>query len=208
MRKIGRPFWLAGTYNSPAKIQEALDLGAQGVQCGTIFAYCDESGLRPDLKDRVRRQAFRGELRVLADAKASPSGFPFQVAQLEGTLSDPAVYAARQRMCSLGFLLEAYQTRNGSIGTRCAAEPVQAYVQKGGKVEQTEGRKCICNGLLATTGLGIATKAGEEPPIVTSGQDYTFIHQVMASEDGCYSAAAAIDYLLSAFARENGTSER
>ncbi|MBI4499488.1 MAG: nitronate monooxygenase, partial [Chloroflexi bacterium] len=201
IQKLGRPFWLAGTYNSPEKIREALSLGAQGVQCGTIFAYSDESGMRDDLKAKLRRGAFRGDLRVLADPKASPSGFPFQVAQLEGTLSDPNVYASRQRMCSLGYLLEPYQTRAGGLGLRCASEPIPTYLQKGGKLEHAEGRKCICNGLLATTGLGLTTKAGEEPPIVTSGQDYSFIHHVLEREDGGYTATDAVHYLLSSVAR-------
>ncbi|MCX6024551.1 MAG: nitronate monooxygenase, partial [Chloroflexi bacterium] len=42
IQKLGRPFWLAGTYNSPEKVREAISLGAQGVQCGTIFALSDE----------------------------------------------------------------------------------------------------------------------------------------------------------------------
>lgn len=200
IKKLGRPFWLAGTYNSPERVQEALALGAQGVQCGTIFAYSDEAGIRDDLKADLRRKAFRGELVVRADPKASPSGFPFQVAQIDGTLSDPAVYGARQRICDLGYLVEAYQTRGGKISLRCPAEPVAAFVQKGGKADFAEGRKCICNGLLATTGLGLSTKTGPEPPIVTSGQDYSFIRRMIQHENGTYSAAAAVDYLLAGFA--------
>ena len=53
MRSLGIPFWLAGSYGSPARVVEALDVGAAGVQVGTAFAFCDESGLLPDIKQRV-----------------------------------------------------------------------------------------------------------------------------------------------------------
>ncbi len=49
-RSLGRPFWLAGSYDSPEKIAEALAAGAAGVQVGTILAFCEESGLDASLK--------------------------------------------------------------------------------------------------------------------------------------------------------------
>ena len=42
---LGKPFWLAGGYGEPKQVLQALDLGATGVQVGTAFAYCNESGL-------------------------------------------------------------------------------------------------------------------------------------------------------------------
>ena len=41
--------------------------------------------------------------RVFTDPLASPTGFPFKVLGLEGTLSEPAVYARRERLCDLGL---------------------------------------------------------------------------------------------------------
>ena len=64
----------------------------------------------------------------------------------------PAVAEARTRVCDLGLLRESYATPDGKIGYRCSAEPVANYVAKGGKVEETVGRKCLCNALMANIG--------------------------------------------------------
>ena len=45
MKDHGLPFWLAGSSGSPEKLAEALDAGAAGIQVGTLFAYCEESGI-------------------------------------------------------------------------------------------------------------------------------------------------------------------
>ena len=37
-------FWLAGGTGSPATPEGARQVGAAGIQVGTLFAYCDESG--------------------------------------------------------------------------------------------------------------------------------------------------------------------
>ena len=41
------------------------------------------------------------------------------------------VYAARPRICDLGYLREAYRRDDGTIGYRCAAEPVSLFVSQG-----------------------------------------------------------------------------
>ncbi len=87
LRALGVPFWLAGGYGSAAKLREALDQGAAGVQVGTAFAFSRESGMRADLKTRLIEQAIAGTGEVFTDPLASPTGFPFKVAQLEGTTS-------------------------------------------------------------------------------------------------------------------------
>ncbi len=48
LRALGVPFWLAGGYGSAAKLREALDQGATGVQVGTAFAFSRESGMEAD----------------------------------------------------------------------------------------------------------------------------------------------------------------
>ncbi len=78
VRALGVPFWLAGGYGSAAKLQEALDQGATGVQVGTAFAFSRESGMRADLKSRLIEQAMAGAGEVFTDPLASPTRFPVQ----------------------------------------------------------------------------------------------------------------------------------
>jgi nitronate monooxygenase len=198
MRTLGRPFWLAGGYSDAEKLAAARAAGAAGVQVGTAFAFCDESGLRADYKDAVLAQVHAGTARVFTDPLASPTSFPFKVAQLAGTISEPSIYQARTRVCDLGYLREAYRTGDGSIGFRCAAEPVSVYVSKGGVLEDTVGRKCICNALLANLGLGQVRGREPEPGIVTSGDDLAGLTRFMPPDTPRYTAADVIARLLSA----------
>ena len=86
MRELGLPFWLAGGYGQPEQLRHALAEGAAGIQVGTAFAYSVESGMREDYKQAVLRQVAAGTARVFTDRLASPSGFPFKVVQLDGTV--------------------------------------------------------------------------------------------------------------------------
>jgi len=197
-RALGIPFWLAGGYGNAKKVREALDQGATGVQVGTAFAFTEESALRSDLKESLLTQAAAGTGKVFTDPLASPTGFPFKVALLDGTYSDPAVAEARTRVCDLGFLREAYVTPDGGIGYRCSAEPVASYVAKGGKVEDTVGRKCLCNALLANIGYQQTRKDGSvEPALVTVGDDLNTVAQFLAPGRSSYSAADVVASLLS-----------
>src|SRR5450759_2578952 len=130
-----------------------LASGAAGIQVGTAFAYCAESGLDGATKERVLRLAAAGSARIFTDPVASPTGFPFKVVQLEGTLSSEAEYLARTRICDLGYLREPYRKADGSTGYRCASEPVAHYVAKGGGEGNAQDRKCLCNALMADIGL-------------------------------------------------------
>lgn len=170
MRALGLPFWLAGSYGTPQRLQEALSEGAAGVQIGTLFAYCAEAGFRDDMQREVLERLSRGTVSVYTDPLASPTGFPFKVVQLEQTLANPEVYAARTRVCDIGYLREAYADEGGKVGWRCSAEPVETYLAKGGKLEDTVGRKCLCNALMADAGFAQVQKGGEvEQPLLTSG---------------------------------------
>jgi nitronate monooxygenase len=203
-RALGSPFWLAGGYGNARKVREALEQGAAGVQVGTAFAFTEESALRSDLKSELLAQAVAGTAQVFTDPVASPTGFPFKVALLKGSYSDPAVTAARIRVCDLGFLREAYAAPDGSIGYRCSAEPVAAYVAKGGKIEETVGRKCLCNALLSNVGYAQTRKDGfVEPALVTVGDDLNTIAQFLAPGRTTYSAAEVVDSLLSLSADVN-----
>jgi nitronate monooxygenase len=181
MRGLGLPFWLAGSYGSPKQVAAALDAGAAGVQVGTAFAFCAESGLPDDVKRRVLAQSRAGSLEVFTDPLASPTGFPFKVLQLDGTLSAAEAYAERTRACDLGFLRQAYRREDGTIGWRCPGERCESYVQKGGAVEETAGRKCLCNALLANIGLGQVRPDGRvEHPLFTCGDDVNRIAEFAA----------------------------
>jgi nitronate monooxygenase len=198
IRALSVPFWLAGGYGWPEKLAEALSTGAAGVQVGTAFAFCAESGLRKDYKQALLVKALSGEARVFTDPAASPTNFPFKVAQLEGTLSEHEIYSARPRICDLGYLREAYRTPTGTIDYRCSAEPVTTYVSKGGKVENTVGRKCLCNALMANIGHP-QTRNGKyvENGMVTSGNDLTGITQFLRPGATTYTATDVVANLMS-----------
>jgi nitronate monooxygenase len=206
LRSLGVPFWLAGGYGSPAKLREALDQGAAGVQVGTAFAFSRESGMRADLKARLIKRAMAGAGEVFTDPLASPTGFPFKVARLEGTSSEPNVYDGRNRVCDLGYLREPYAIGDDQIGYRCSAEPVENYLAKGGKIEDTVGRKCLCNTLLANIGHVQTRKDGSvEPALVTVGDDLNTIAQFIAPGRSSYSAADVVENLLNLSANESET---
>jgi len=197
IRQLGVPFWLAGSYGCPEGLQQAVAAGATGVQVGTLFAFCEESGIAQEIKKAVLERSAAGTACVRTDALASPTGFPFKVVQLPGTVSEPATYETRTRICDLGYLRQPYRTADGKVGYRCPAEPVEDYLKKGGKIEDTVGRKCICNGLIATVGMGQVRKGVAEPAIVTSGDDVVNVHLLLPPGRDSYSANDVLDYLLS-----------
>jgi nitronate monooxygenase len=197
LRELGVPFWLAGGYGDPEKVREAQEQGAAGVQVGTAFEFANESGLRDEYRDALMAKVIAGEAQVFTDPLASPTGFPFKVAQLAGTNSDASVYAERPRVCDLGFLREAYRTEDGGIGYRCAGEPVTVYVSKGGRAEDTVGRKCVCNGLLANIGYQqVRNGKREEYGLITAGDDLWSVKQFLKPGRTEYSAADVVSRLL------------
>lgn len=196
---IGLPFWLAGSYGTPEAVRQALETGASGVQVGTAFAFSNESGLLGSIKTEVIQRCKSGTLDVVTDPLASPTGFPFKVLQMEGTVSEDAVYQQRRRVCDLGFLRQAYRRPDGKTGWRCPGEPTQSYVAKRGELAHCEGRKCVCNGLVANIGLAQTRRDGTtEPAIVTCGDDVETILQFLPSATAtAYSAPDVVRHLLS-----------
>lgn len=197
IRALGLPFWLAGSFGKPGKLAEALSLGATGIQAGTAFAFCEESGIAPELKRAVIELSRQGRARVFTDPVASPTGFPFKVAQVEGTLSTAETYEGRARICDLGYLRHAYRKADGALGYRCPAEPVEDYIRKGGQLADTVGRKCVCNGLIATVGMP-QTREGQtiEPPLMTAGNEVANVARFLRPGCDSYSAAVVVAQLL------------
>lgn len=195
---VGLPFWLAGGYSTPDKVKEAVDAGAAGVQCGTIFALSQASGLAPAVHAQMLADLRAGRLEVRNDPRASPTGFPFKVAQVPGTQSEDPLYQARPRLCDLSYLRQPYLRENGSIGYRCPSEPVDAYLKKGGELDDTAGRKCLCNALVANVGLGQTRKDGYvELPAVTLGQDLEGPTEMIRRHPDGWTPTQAIEWLLS-----------
>lgn len=197
MCALGAPFWLAGGYASREKFDAAVAAGARGVQVGTVFAFCEESGLDPQLRRQFLERLVHGDAAVFTDPLASPTSFPFKVAALDGTLSQQRIYQDRPRLCDLGYLRRAYRKPDGTLGYRCPAEPVDDYAHKGGNPADTPGRKCLCNALMTNIGLGQRRADGyEEPALLTAGDDLDCIKPFISPGNLSYRAHDVIESLL------------
>lgn len=207
IRQVSLPFWLAGGYNNRERLQAARDAGAAGVQVGSNFALAEESGLKPAYRtailDALRDGASDEDL--VYTTLFSPTGYPFKVVQIEGTLAESEVYNERRRVCDLGFLqqrgLSAADTEgNRRLFQRCVAAPVEEFIRKRGLPRNTEERRCLCNGLLATIGLGqIIRQNGElveEPAIVTLGNHLDGIRRLSRNGQTRYWAKDAVADIL------------
>jgi nitronate monooxygenase len=196
IRELGVPFWLAGGYGGAEQLKAAMAAGATGVQVGTAFAFCDESGLKPEYRSAILQQAREGTAHVFTDPVASPTGFPFKVVNVDGSLADQSAYEARPRVCDLGYLREAFRDADGATGMRCPAEPAAAFVAKGGAAERTAGRKCLCNALLANIGMAQVRRGSVEAPLVTAGDDLRNVSRFIRAGQTTYSARDVIEQLL------------
>jgi len=196
-REMGLPFWLAGGFGTKGKLRDARALGAMGIQVGTAFALSEESGFAPELKAKLIDALRSNDLTVFTDPYASPTRFPFKVAQLPGTLAEPGVYEHRERICDLGVLRETYLKPDGKLGFRCSAEPVADYIAKGGDPARTHGTMCLCNSLAASIDLP-QQRANNytEPPLITLGDDLASIRALLPEGGGGYSASSVVHALL------------
>lgn len=196
---LGLPFWLAGAQGTPEALTAAVDAGATGVQVGTLFALSEESGLEPDLRDDVLARLRSGTLDVRTEPLTSPTGFPFKVAQLPGTLAEAPLAAARPRLCDLGYLRTPVEKDDGKVTYRCPAEPSHMFERKGGQPGESAGRSCLCNSLAADVGLGQTRADGYvELPLVTLGADVAGATRLAQRHEGVWSARDVLDWLLEA----------
>jgi nitronate monooxygenase len=195
MRRLDKPFWLAGDTGSPEALRAALAAGAAGIQVGTLFAFSEESGLESELKSAALASVVRGDAEITTDLRASPTGFPFKVLNLAGTNACAGLYEQRARTCDLGYLRNAYRRADGRIGYRCPAEPVRDWLNKGGDPVATEDRKCLCNALMADVGLAQERADGPERALVTAGDTLVKLDDFVRAR-GDYCADDVLDYLL------------
>jgi NAD(P)H-dependent flavin oxidoreductase YrpB (nitropropane dioxygenase family) len=205
MKELGLPFWMAGAAATPEKLEEYISQGAHGIQVGTLFAFCQESGLGQSEKQAVIDRILSGDSPengwVFTDPVSSPTGFPFKAVRLSGTMSETNVYQTRRRICDLGYLRSAYKTPEGGVGYRCAAEPVEDFIKKGGTIEQTVGKKCLCNALMADIGMPQIQKwkdqtTSTELPLLTAGDDLNLLSRILNGRTS-YKAADVIHYIFS-----------
>ena len=87
---------------------------------------------------------------------------------------------------------------SGRIIYRCASEPEDKFLKKGGNEADIEGRKCLCNGLMANIGLAQVRRDGYvEAPIVTLGSDVEGAKELLKTHPTGYGADDAVKWLLS-----------
>ncbi len=204
IRELGVPFWLAGSYGEPSRLREALKNGAAGIQVGSAFALCRESGIFPDLRKKIIRSITGEDKKIYTDVKASPTGFPFKVMRMFDTIADKNLFENRKKICNLGYLRNLYKKEDGSVGYRCPAESKEEFEKKGGVTnENTEGKRCLCNALLATVGMPSIYKDGTiEKALITMGTKVDALKDLLKQKTD-FSASDVIDYIISGLKKEN-----
>ena len=196
IQALGKPFWLAGQFSEPGQFKQALAAGATGVQVGTPFAFCSDSGMREDVRQQVVKESLAGTLKVETSFRASPTGYPFKLVHLSGEQFSVDNLKKRSRVCDMGYLRTLVRTDDDKLLWRCPAEPVDAYVSKGGTAESCEGRLCLCNGLASTAGYGQMRKQDRESVMITSGEDVVNLARFVKSGATEYSAHDVIEHIL------------
>jgi nitronate monooxygenase len=82
---------------------------------------------------------------------------------------------------------------------------VDDYVKKGGMVADAQGRKCLCNGLLANIGLNqVRSNSEEELALMTAGDDVAQVARFLKPGCDTYTAADVIRCLLDEALPANG----
>lgn len=196
MRELGVPFWLAGARASREGLSEALRFGAAGVQLGTVFAFCAESGMTEEVKLKVLRGLDSDSIDVVTDFRASPTGYPFKIVVDSSEPTEQLEQKRRPRVCDLGYLRQAYIDAEGRVGFRCPGEPEVLFARKGGAPGDCEGKLCLCNQLLATVGLGQRRDAYEEVPLITAGSDMSELREIVSRFGYGYRAEDVMRHLL------------
>jgi nitronate monooxygenase len=93
LRDLGLPFWIAGGQATPEKLREALACGAAGVQVGTAFAFCEESGLFEEFRHRLVQEAAAPNI---PETDRLATSILYQLLLSGGTAPDDALRAIRR----------------------------------------------------------------------------------------------------------------
>lgn len=189
VRDLGVPVYVAGDGCTREQFVNWVDRGAYGIQVGSRFALCRESGMRDDLRETVIARNAAKKTEVATSNRLSPTGYPFKHAHVPGTLSDQDVYESRKRICNKGYLLQSHFTPQED-GTQketyiCPAMPEKQFAKLGGSACDLKDRVCLCNALFATAGFGDPAEAA----LITLGR-------VGATVTQLYSAREILEDLL------------
>jgi len=188
-----QPFWRAGGYANKLRVAQAE--GAVGVQVGTVFEFSRHSGLEGELREMGIDAILSGAV-VFKDPRVSSSGFPFNVLQVQGTLSERRLYGSRIRRCDLGYLAEIYlDSSTHTVHLRCPSERVEDYIRKGGKIDDTIGRGCLCNSLLSNIG----NDSPGEMPLITAGSDLSCVRAIIEHHGREYGVEEVMDYIFNPY---------
>ena len=194
MRALGAPFWLAGGYASRGSLAVARELGAVGIQVGTLFALSTDSGFTDEVRNELLHRFANGSFSIKTDLLASPTTFPIKIVQDFGGTS--ALTPQRKRVCDLGYLRSPVRLANGRLDYRCAAEPEEVFQKKGGELQETVGRRCLCNALLANIGMPQRRPDGAvEPTIITLGSEVDSARELAAELGRAFTAREAFEFL-------------
>ncbi len=188
MRSFGVPFWLAGGQAGPGALAAALEAGAAGVQIGTAFAFCRESGLDGAVRRRILDGVRAGTVQVITDGRASPTGFPFKTMDIPGSEGGRPADARERGACMMGYLRSPYRRADGGLGWRCPAEPETQWSAKGGDSAECADRRCLCQGLMSAAGHPHVGEEGLEWPLITAGDDLEPVRRCLDGRED-YSAA-------------------
>ena len=195
LRELGLPFWLAGEYGTSEKLREARAEGAAGVPVGTPFAFCVESGLALNYKQSILTSVALGTARGIyrsgGFSNALSRSFRWKVHFPTAKSIPPGPAPATSATCVRPTACPQELSANG-----VPAEPVNTYVAKGGKLENTVGRKCLCNALLADIGLPQARNGKRvEAALVTAGNGIAEVARFIQAGNHEYTAADVVGAL-------------
>lgn len=179
---LGKPFWLAGGFSSPGKLSEALQVGASGIQIGSLFAYSAQSGLDAKQKAECLTLFMKNRIKVRTDFEASPTGYPFKTVLKQGTATDTHSRFTEQRKCDLGYLCTIVSKEDGSLSYHCPA------------TDSNSNALCVCNGLMSAAGWPQSRNGKKEPPLLTCGDDYAAVGAI-ASVMQNYTVQDVLDFI-------------
>lgn len=196
MTGLSIPFWVGGSYSNETSLEKAHEEGALGIQVGTLFAFCTESGILPELRRKFLETVKQGTAKVFTHPRISPTGYPFKMGMLSGTLSENSIFKLRKRVCNVGFLSTLFKSNDGKIDRRCPAENEAVFARKGGNTSLSTDARCLCNALLANIGLGMKYASGYlEAPLLTVGSHIESLKKLIDRFGLEYSAFDVLTFL-------------